>query len=113
MLFIGLKLKPDITGVRLTGTKTGGVTGRHPGFLEGPSQVTIILQLWDKQWKVRSSCLEKIALGNSRGSSDFPKGRSPEGKSDDPREFLRANLSDNHAGLSTVCQSFGLKQLRI
>ena len=65
---------------------------------------------WYKQWKVRSGRLEKFALGNSRGSSDFPEGRSPEGKSDDPREFSRANFSDNHSGLSTVCQSFGLKQ---
>ena len=41
--------------------------------------------IWYKQWKVRSGCLEKVALGNSQGSSDFPEGRSPEGMSDDPR----------------------------
>ena len=51
------------------------------------------LLIWYKQWKVRSGCLEKVALGNSRGLSDFPKGRSPEGKSDDPREFPRATFS--------------------
>ena len=53
-------------------------------------------RLWYKQWKVRSGCLEKFAIGNSRGLSDFPEGHSPEGKSDDPREFPRANFSDNH-----------------
>ena len=66
--------------------------------------------LWDEQWKVRSGCLEKFALGNSRGSSDFPDWRSPEGKSDDPRVLSRANFLDNHSGLSIVCQSFGLIQ---
>ena len=40
-------------------------------------------------------CLEKFALGNSQGSSDFPEGHSREGKSDDPREFPRAKFSDN------------------
>ena len=45
------------------------------------------LQLWYKQWKVRSGCLEKFALGNSRESSDFPDGRSPKGESSDPREL--------------------------
>ena len=40
-------------------------------------------QLLYKQWKVRSGCLEKFALGNFRGSSDDPR----EGKSDDPRDF--------------------------
>ena len=44
------------------------------------------LVVWYKQWKVRSGCLDKFALGNSRESSDFLEGRSPEGKSDDPRE---------------------------
>ena len=48
------------------------------------------------KWKARSGCLEKFALGNSQGSSDFPEGRSPEEKSDDLREFPRANFSDNH-----------------
>ena len=45
-------------------------------------------QYWYKQWKVRSGCLEKIC----------------------PREFPRANFSDNHQGLSTVFQTFRLKQ---
>ena len=31
--------------------------------------------IWYKQWKVLSGCLEKVALGNTRGSSDFPEGR--------------------------------------
>ena len=52
--------------------------------------------LWYKQWKIRSGCLKKFALGNSRGSSDFPVGRSLEGKSDNPKEFSRAIFSDNH-----------------
>ena len=55
----------------------------------GKSSVVV----WYKQWKVRSGCLEKVALGNSRGSSDFPEGRSPDGMSDYPREFPRATFS--------------------
>ena len=35
-------------------------------------------EVWYKQWKVRFGCRDKFALGNSRGSSDFPKGHSPE-----------------------------------
>ena len=38
--------------------------------------------LWDKQWKKRRRCLDKFALGRSRGKSDFPERRSPEGNSD-------------------------------
>ena len=37
---------------------------------------TVLIQNSDKQWKVLSGCLEKVALGNSRGSSDFPEGRT-------------------------------------
>ena len=48
------------------------------------------LDVWYKQWKVRSSCLKKVALRNSQGSSDFLEERSPKGKSDVPREFLWA-----------------------
>ena len=55
-----------------------------------------IYVIWYKKSKVCSGCLEKFALGNSRGSSDFPEGRSPEGKSDDPRESPRVSFSDNH-----------------
>ena len=47
---------------------------------------------WDKLWKSRRSCLEKFALGRSRGKSDFPEGRSPEGKSDYPRDLPWANF---------------------
>ena len=36
---------------------------------------------------------EKLAHGNSHRLSDFPEGRSPEGKSDDSREFPGANFS--------------------
>ena len=36
---------------------------------------------------------EKVALGNSLGSSDFPSGLRPSGKSDDPQEFPRATFS--------------------
>ena len=68
--------------------------------------------IWYKQWKVRDGCLEIFAVGNSGESSDFPEGRSPKGKSDDPREFPGANFSDNPWGLSTVFQTFGLKQWR-
>ena len=63
------------------------------------------LKLWDEQ-----GCLEKFALGNSRESLDFPEGRSPEGKSDDVREFPMANSSDNHLGFSTIFYTFGLRQ---
>ena len=45
--------------------------------------ITVLIQKTDKQWKVCCGCLEKLALGNFRGSSDFPEGPSPEGKSDD------------------------------
>ena len=50
---------------------------------------------WYKHWKVRRSCLEKIALGNSQESSDFPEGCSPKGKCNDPREFPWVNFSNN------------------
>ena len=51
--------------------------------------------VWDKQWKSRMRCLDKFALGRSRGKSDFPEGCSPEGKSDYPRDLPWANLPDN------------------
>ena len=41
-----------------------------------PLLLLIISYIWYKQWKVRSGCLEKFTPGNSRGSSDFPEGRS-------------------------------------
>ena len=48
-----------------------------------PSTSTLSPLIWYKQWKVRSGCLEKVALGNSRGCDDL-------------REFPRATFSDNH-----------------
>ena len=45
---------------------------------------TVLIQNSDKQWKVLSGCLEKVALGNSLGQL-FP---------------------DNHCGLSTVYTTF-------
>ena len=36
---------------------------------------------------------KKFALDNTLGSSDFPSGLRQSGKSDDPREFPRANFS--------------------
>ena len=48
-------------------------TSRTP-FTHGP----FIGEIWYKQWKVRSGCVEKVALGNSRGqlfqttTKDFP-----------------------------------------
>ena len=54
---------------------------------------TVLIQNSDKQWKVLSGYLEKVALENSLGSSDFPSGLRPSGKSDDPREFPRATFS--------------------
>ena len=47
-----------------------------------------------KQCKSRRSCLEKFALGKSRGKSDFPEGRSPEGKSDYLRDLPWANFQN-------------------
>ena len=76
------------------------VTGKVP-LKDHKMSVKVPGSVCYKQWKVRSGCLEKIALGNSRGSSDFPEGRSPGGKSDDPRKFPRANFLDNNPGLST------------
>ena len=40
--------------------------------------------VWDKQWKSRRGCLEKFALGRSRGISDFPEGHSPQGPEGPP-----------------------------
>ena len=57
--------------------------------MEDTSKQTYI---WDKLWKSRRSSLEKFALGKSQGKSDFPEGRSPEGKSDYPRDFPWANF---------------------
>ena len=54
---------------------------------------TVLIQNSDRQWKVLSGCLDKVALGNSLGSSDFPSGLRLSGKSDDPREFPRATFS--------------------
>ena len=54
---------------------------------------TVLIHNSDKQWKVLSDCLEKVALRNSLRSSDFPSGLRPSGKSDDPREFPRATFS--------------------
>ena len=54
---------------------------------------TVLIQNSEKQWKFLSGCLEKVALGNSLGSSDFPLGLRPSGKSEDPREFPRATFS--------------------
>ena len=61
-------------------------------------------KVWYKQWKVRSGCLEKFSQWNSKGSSNFPEGCKPKGKSDDPRKFSWAYFSDNH------WRHFGLKQ---
>ena len=49
-----------------------------------------------KVWKTVESpqwLSEKCALWNSLGSSDIPSGLRPSGKSDEPREFPRANFS--------------------
>ena len=46
---------------------------------------------------------EKFAHGNSLGSSDFPSGVRPSGKSNDSWEFPREKFSDNPCGLFTVC----------
>ena len=67
-----------------------------PGVFDSPIVLSwasvSTIAVWDKLWKSRRSCLEKFALGRSRGKSDFPKGRSPEGKSDYPRDLPWANF---------------------
>ena len=68
--------------------------------------------VWDKQWKSRMSCLEKFALGRFRGKSDFPEGRSPEGKSDYPRDLPWKNFKKIPKGFSTVSQTLGFKNRR-
>ena len=54
---------------------------------------TVLFQKSEKQWKVRSNCLQKFAHGNSLRSSDFPLGLRPRGKSECSQEFPRANFS--------------------
>ena len=49
-------------------------------------------QVLDKLWNSHRSCLEKFALERSRGKSDFPEGRSLEGKSDYLRDLPWANV---------------------
>ena len=56
-----------------------------------PSLVRVMLCL-GQTLKSRRSCLEKFALGKSRGKSGFSEGRSPEGKSDYPKNLLWANF---------------------
>ena len=68
--------------------------------------------MWDKQLKSPRCCLDKFALERSRGKSDFPKGHSPKGKSDYPRDLPWANLPDNAQGFSTVSQAAGFKNRR-
>ena len=77
------------------------------------SRLNRVSYLWYKHWKVCRGCLEKFVLGNSRESSDFPEGHRPEGKTDDPREVLWASYSDNLWGLSTIFQTFRLKQWKL
>ena len=45
---------------------------------------------------------EKFAHGNSLGSSDFPMGLRPSGKSDDPRNSLGQTFPNNLYRLSTI-----------
>ena len=65
------------------------LSGAQLGYPEIPGRAATD---WDKLWKSRRSSLEKFALGKSQGKSDFPEGRSPEGKSDYPRDFPWANF---------------------
>ena len=53
---------------------------------------TVLIQKSEKTVESPEWLSEKFALGNSQGSSDFPSGLRPSGKSDDPREFPRANF---------------------
>ena len=47
----------------------------HPGDMAINYGVRTLL--WDKHWKSCRRCLDKFALGRSRGKSDFPEGSSP------------------------------------
>ena len=47
---------------------------------------TVLIQKYEKQWKVLSGCLKNLP-------TRIPAGQRPSGKSDDPRKFPRANIS--------------------
>ena len=68
--------------------------------------------VWDKQWKSRCRCLDKFTLGRSRGKSDFPEGRSPEGKSDYPRDFPWANFQTTPKAFPQLVRLKGFKNRR-
>ena len=67
---------------RIDCSQKGNIESDRVGINSGESAVVV----WEFPRVIRLS----------QESSDFPEGRSPEGKSDDPREFPMANFSDNH-----------------
>jgi hypothetical protein len=94
-------VKPGFTLYRLHWRSTGICSDINLGQLLA-SYFSLFLFKSPKNSGKSSVLSEKFACGNSRGSSDFPFGLRPLGKSDDPREIPRANFSRQHYGLSTV-----------
>ena len=102
---LGTALREIVPEVRITPVNSGYYTLQiyprayvnmfrvKPRATLGLTLFTVLIQNSDKQWNVLCGCLEKVALGNSLGSSDFPSGLRPSKKSDDPREFPRATFS--------------------
>ena len=64
----------------------------NPRVSLGPIIFTFIIQKSENSGK-SSGLSEKFAHWNSITSSDFPSGLRPSGKSNDSREFPRANFS--------------------
>ena len=85
-------VKSGFSLVRLTLRLTGIGSELTLGQL-----LTYFIHFFDqKVWQTMENpkwLSEKFALGNSLGSSDFPMGLRPSGKSDDPRKFPRAKFS--------------------
>ena len=63
---------------------------------------TVLIQNSDKQWKVLSGCLEKVALGIPSGHQTFPRGCAPRESLMTLGNSLGQLFPDNHRGLSTV-----------
>ena len=82
-----LSVNPRVTLGRITFGTYGGQF-----FLDNPLDCPLfILDSWSNSGinsgKSAVVVWKKFALGNSRESSDFPKGHSPKRKSDDLREW--------------------------
>ena len=65
--------------------------------------IQLEVNVWYKQWKVRSGCLEKFALGNSRESSDFHEGQTT---TEDFPLFLTLLDYNNEEYEALICPRF-------